>query len=106
MTAKVRSDEAFDPQAPLIASDGLEYACFADRLLDRPVPNWRNSKIKLLRSQAIPEKEIRRYYEAFDAEAHTGPVRRDAKKCRSDRELSRNWDLKCHSAAHAATGID
>lgn len=37
----------FDPQAPLIGPDGLEYACFADFLIGKEVVCPRNEAIKV-----------------------------------------------------------
>ena len=58
----------FDPQAPLIGSDGLEYACFADKILGRPLGTWRNERVKDLRACSTPEEDVRRWIELYDGD--------------------------------------
>ncbi len=48
-TSATKSDqeaEAFDPSAPFIASDGLEYADAAACLLQQPTDNWRTNYLR------------------------------------------------------------
>ena len=58
----------FDPQKPFIASDGLEYACAADKLLDTPIDNWRNRRIQAERAHGASEKAIRDWVRLYDGD--------------------------------------
>jgi hypothetical protein len=65
----------FDPQAPFIGSDGVEYACLADKLIDKPRESYFNHQIERYRSELIDgepcyaarEAWFRRKYVAFRA---------------------------------------
>lgn len=59
-------DGRFDPQAPLIGSDGLEYACFADRILNEPVDNYRNRRIQALIDAGTARKVIDEWVGFYD----------------------------------------
>jgi len=56
----------FDPQAPFTGSDGLVYACVADKILAQPFGCWRNENILHARRQGVEEKLVRRWLEAYD----------------------------------------
>lgn len=38
--------DGFDPQAPFIGSDGVEYACLADKILGKPRASYFNQQVK------------------------------------------------------------
>jgi hypothetical protein len=63
--------DGFDPQAPLIGKDGLEYACFADKILGEPIDSWRNAEILTRRGQGQNEKIIRTWIRAYDGSDYT-----------------------------------
>jgi hypothetical protein len=56
----------FDPQAPLIGPDGLEYACFADFLVGEAFDSWRNREIRRRREDGQGEQAVRAWIEAWD----------------------------------------
>jgi hypothetical protein len=53
----------FDPQKPFIGSDGLEYACVADKILGQPRRSYYNEQIT--RYQEPDREEFRRKYLAY-----------------------------------------
>jgi hypothetical protein len=64
--ASCSPDGHFDPQAPFTGSDGLEYECLADKILDRPKNCWRNARIAEWRREGTPEADIRAWVRAYD----------------------------------------
>lgn len=38
--------DGFDPQAPFIGSDGVEYACLADKILNKPRASYFNQQVE------------------------------------------------------------
>lgn len=61
----------FDPHAPFIAEDGLEYEDLAAKILDQPLDSWRNVEILTRRAQGRPEVAIRRWIKAYDGDSYT-----------------------------------
>lgn len=60
----------FDPKAPLVGSDCLQYANVAARLKGEPLDNPRNRAITgHFRQRGRTEREIDIFAQAFDAEA-------------------------------------
>jgi hypothetical protein len=56
----------FDPQAPCIGQDGLEYEDFAQLILGEPKDCWRNKHIITARRRGTRESDIRTWIKAFD----------------------------------------
>lgn len=63
-TSATKND--FDPQAPCIGSDGLEYEDLAARIEGRPAECWRNSHILAARSEKQNEARVRAWIDAYD----------------------------------------
>ena len=61
----------FDPQAPFVAQDGLEYEDLAAKILGNPIDSWRNAEILTRRAQGHSEASIRRWIEAYDGDDYT-----------------------------------
>ena len=49
----------------LLATDGLEYADFTQRLLGRPLDNPRNKKLNALKTD-YPHGEVQAFFKAYD----------------------------------------
>lgn len=58
----------FDPQAPFIAQDGLEYEDLAAKILGNPIDSWRNAEILTRRASGHDEASIRRWIKAYDGD--------------------------------------
>jgi hypothetical protein len=58
----------FDPEAPFIGSDGLEYGCLADKILGQPLGCWRNEYILDARRRGTPEEKIKLWVAVYDGD--------------------------------------
>lgn len=58
----------FDPQAPFVAQDGLEYEDLAAKILGNPIDSWRNAEILTRRASGHDEASIRRWIKAYDGD--------------------------------------
>jgi hypothetical protein len=59
--------KAFDPQAPFIGSAGLEYACVADKILDKPANSRRNQIVEAARKAGgYTDEETYRWAKVYD----------------------------------------
>lgn len=94
-----KSEEAFDPQAPFIASDGLEYGCVADKILNHPLDTWRNREVQQRRVRHEPEARIRAWIKLYDGEAYNGPICLDRKLAARDADYAFRWHDHCSRAA-------
>lgn len=56
----------FDPNAPLIGQDGLEYKDLAAYLQGQPAGTTRNGNVIHYRAYGYREDAVRAYWEAFD----------------------------------------
>ena len=70
------TSEVFDPQAPCIGSDGLEYEDFAQRILGIPRVCFRNEQIRRYREEGNPKQteidiaRFKRLYAQFRKDLH------------------------------------
>lgn len=88
--------DGFDPEKPFIASDGLEYGCFADKILGRPLQSWRNHRIQEERSHGASEAAIREWIRFYDGDdprtsADLGDSERAKRHSRAD--SSTRWHI-------------
>ena len=66
-----QTQSPIDPQAPFIASDGLEYEDLAACILGRPLGCPRNEHILAHRRAGCSEEAIRVWIKAYDGEDAT-----------------------------------
>lgn len=83
----------FDPHAPFIAEDGLEYEDLAAKILDCPLDSWRNTEILTRRAQGQDESRIRRWIKAYDGDNYTPG------ECATAERQYRAWEDAGESAA-------
>lgn len=66
--------QAFDPEAPFIASDGLEYEDLAAFICQQPYDNWRNNTIQGFRQAGRSEAAIREWIAGYDGDDGTPTI--------------------------------
>lgn len=76
-------------ERPFIASDKLEYASIADRILGVPIDNIQNRRISVTRSQGFKESEVDLYLDWCKAKAP-----REIEPGLWDSKAEREWKLK------------
>lgn len=57
----------FDPHAPFVAQDGLEYDSAFVYLVGNPRETYRNNSITFFRSQGHSEEAVKAWIEGYDA---------------------------------------
>jgi hypothetical protein len=65
---EVESEPVFDPDAPFIAKDGLEYEDLAAYILGRPTDCWRNRRIQEYRQAGRSEEALRQWIKGYDGD--------------------------------------
>lgn len=62
----------FDPQAPFIASDGIEYASVADRILGKPRESYFNEQVRRYQEDGFAPlvAPFRRLYDQYRKNPH------------------------------------
>lgn len=112
---EARTEEAnpFDPDAPFIAQDGLEYEDLAAYILGKPVDCWRNRTIRDFRQKGHSEAAIRQWIKGFDGEDRTPSYRLDLARERTAevdakafRAASEQLLGRCRAGISAAKRID
>lgn len=68
MSSEAQETRQIDPEAPFIASDGLEYGDFADFICQTPLACPRNEHILAHRKAGRSEEAIRLWIKAYDGE--------------------------------------
>ena len=101
-----QTQSPIDPQAPFIASDGLEYEDLAACILGTPLGCPRNEHILAHRRAGRSEEAIRIWIKAYDGEDPTPSVILEARATRS-REATADFAVRFHGhgGSPAFTGL-
>lgn len=94
--------DSFDPKAPFIGSDGLEYEDFAARLVGKPADCWRNAHIEDLRSRGVAEEHVQAWIKAYDGDDPTPSITVDAEARQARLEAANKASPRARSSIFTA----